>query len=87
MTSMPYETSPQHGISARRLIPLGLLVAAGIAFVAVGGHHYLTFAALAENRDWLCGLIQQWGFVTAFLYIAVYADPGLKSPFSLFFDR
>ena len=73
MTSMPNETSPQHGISARRLIPLGLLVSAGIAFVAVGGHHYLTFAALAENRDWLCGLIQQWGFVTAFLYIAVYA--------------
>jgi len=73
MTSMPYETSPQHGISARRLIPLGLLVAAGITFVAVGGHHYLTFAALAENRDWLSSLVQRWGFVAAFLYIAVYA--------------
>ena len=71
---------------APRLARLGLLVAAGIAFVAFGGHRYLTFAALAENRDWLCGLIQQWGFVAAFLYIAVYADPGLKSPFSLFFD-
>jgi hypothetical protein len=71
---------------ARRLVRLGLLVAAGIAFVAFGGHRYLTFAALAENRDWLCGLIQQWGFVSAFLYIAVYADPGLKSRFSLFFD-
>ena len=71
---------------APRLARLGLLVAAGIAFVAFGGHRYLTFAALAENRDWLCGLIQQWGFVTAFLYIAVYADPGLKSRFSLFFD-
>ena len=73
MTSMPYETSPQHGISARRLIPLGLLVAAGITFVAVGGHHYLTFAALAENRDWLSSLVQRWGFVAACLYIAVYA--------------
>jgi uncharacterized membrane protein YdjX (TVP38/TMEM64 family) len=73
MTSMPYETSPQHGTSARRLIPLGLLVAAGIAFVAVGGHRYLTFAALAENRDWLASLVQRWGFVAAFLYIAVYA--------------
>jgi len=73
MTSMPYETSPQHGISARRLIPLGLLVAAGITFVAVGGRHYLTFAALAENRDWLSSLVQRWGFVAAFLYIAVYA--------------
>jgi len=73
MTSMPYKTSPQHGISARRLIPLGLLVAAGIAFFAAGGHHYLTFAALAENRDWLSSLVQRWGFVAAFLYIAVYA--------------
>ena len=70
---MPYETSPQNGISARRLVPLGILVAAGIAFVALGGHHYLTFAALAENRDWLCSLVQRWGFVAAALYIAVYA--------------
>ena len=73
MTSMPHETSPQNGISARRLIPLGLLVAAGIAFVAVGGHRYLTFAALAENRDWLCSLVQRWGFLASLLYVAVYA--------------
>jgi uncharacterized membrane protein YdjX (TVP38/TMEM64 family) len=70
---MPYETSPQNGLSARRLVPLGLLVAAGIAFVAAGGHHYLTFSVLAENRDWLCSLVQRWGFVAAVLYIAVYA--------------
>jgi uncharacterized membrane protein YdjX (TVP38/TMEM64 family) len=73
MTSMPYETSPQNGISARRVLPLGLLVAAGIAFVAAGGHHYLTFAVLAENRDWLCSLVQRWGVVAALVYIAVYA--------------
>ena len=73
MASMPYETSPQNGISARRLVPLAFLVAAGVAFVAVGGHRYLTFAALAENRDWLCGLVQQWGFIAALLYVAVYA--------------
>ena len=73
MIPMPYESTPQHGISARRLIPLGLLVAAGIAFVAIGGHHSLTVAALAENRDWLCSLVQRWGFVAALLYIAVYA--------------
>ena len=70
---MPDEPPPQNGISARRLIPLGLLVAAGVAFVAVGGHHYLTFAALAENRDWLSSLVQRWGFVAALLYIVVYA--------------
>ena len=70
---MPYETSPQNGISARRLVPLGLLAATGIAFVAAGGHHYLTFATLHENRDWLCSLVQQWGVVAALLYVAVYA--------------
>ena len=61
MASMPHETSQQNGISARRLVPLALLVAAGITFVAVGGHRYLTFAALAENRDWLCGLFNNGG--------------------------
>ena len=70
---MPYESSPQNGISVRRLVPLALLVAAGIAFLAVGGHRYLTFAALAENRDWLCSLVQRWGLVAAVIYIAAYA--------------
>jgi uncharacterized membrane protein YdjX (TVP38/TMEM64 family) len=70
---MPHETSPQNGISARRLVPLGLLVAAGIAFIAAGGHRYLSFAALAENREWLSSLVQRWGLVAGFLYIVVYA--------------
>jgi len=71
---MPYESSPQNGISARRLVPLALLVVAGIAFLAAGGHRYLTFAALAENRDWLCSLVQRWGLVAAVIYIAAYAS-------------
>jgi len=69
---MADDTSPQHVVSARRLVPLGLLVAAWVAFMLAGGYHYLTFAALAENRDWLCGLVQRWGFAAAFLYVAVY---------------
>jgi uncharacterized membrane protein YdjX (TVP38/TMEM64 family) len=73
MASMPHETAQQNGISARRLVPLGVLVAAGIAFVAAGGHHYLTFSTLAENREWLAGLVQRWGAVAALLYIAIYA--------------
>jgi uncharacterized membrane protein YdjX (TVP38/TMEM64 family) len=72
---MPDDTPLQHGISARRLMPLGLLVAAGIAFVAVGGHRYLTFAALADNRNWLCGLVARWGIVAALIYILAYAVP------------
>ena len=38
-----------------------------------GGYHYLTFSALARNRDWLCGLVQQWGRLAAFVYIVAYA--------------
>jgi uncharacterized membrane protein YdjX (TVP38/TMEM64 family) len=69
---MTDDTSPQHVVSARRLIPLGLLVAAWVAFMLAGGYHYLTFTALAENRDWLCSLVQNWGVAAIFLYIAVY---------------
>ena len=38
-------------VPLRRLIPFVLLVLAGTAFVAAGGRHYLTFASLAENRE------------------------------------
>jgi len=70
---MANDTSPQRLVSARRLLPLGLLVAAWIVFVLAGGYRYLTFSALAQNRDWLCGLVQQWGILAAFVYIMVYA--------------
>jgi uncharacterized membrane protein YdjX (TVP38/TMEM64 family) len=70
---MPEGTDASRGISLRRLIPFALLAAAGIAFVASGGRHYLTFASLAGNRDWLCGLVQNWGVVAGLLYIALYA--------------
>ena len=63
--------SDEHVISARRLVPLGLLVVAGIAFIVAGGHKYLSFAALSENRDWLCSLVTSWGIVAALLYVAV----------------
>ncbi len=70
---MPDETAPRNAISARRLVPLGLLLAAGIAFLAAGGHHYLSFKVLAENREWLCDLVARWGVLSAFLYVVVYA--------------
>ena len=71
--SMADDTSPRRLVSARRLLPLGLLVAAWIVFMLAGGYRYLTFSALAQNRDWLCGLVQQWGILAAFVYIMVYA--------------
>jgi uncharacterized membrane protein YdjX (TVP38/TMEM64 family) len=69
---MGHQATPQHAVSVRRLVPLGLLVCAGIAFVAAGGHHYLTLATLAENRGWLCGLVKRWGFAADLAYIAAY---------------
>jgi uncharacterized membrane protein YdjX (TVP38/TMEM64 family) len=64
--------SDEHMISARRLAPLGILLVAGIAFIAAGGHKYLSFASLAENRDWLCSLVKSWGIAAALVYIAIY---------------
>jgi uncharacterized membrane protein YdjX (TVP38/TMEM64 family) len=64
--------SDEHVISARRLVPLGLLVVAGIAFIVAGGHKYLSFTALSENRDWLCSLVKSWGIVAALVYVTVY---------------
>ena len=70
---MADNTSPRRLVSARRLLPLGLLVAVWIVFMLAGGYRYLTFSALAQNRDWLCGLVQKWGILAAFVYIVVYA--------------
>ena len=64
---------PQPTLSVRRLVPLGALVAAGVVFVLFGGHRYLSFSALAENRAWLRGLVERWGAGAALGYIAVYA--------------
>src|SRR2546421_11338142 len=76
---MANDTSPQRLVSARRLLPFGLLVAAWIVFMLAGGHRDLTFSTLAQNRDWLCGLVQQWGILAAVVYIVVYPTLGVLS--------
>ena len=69
---MANSTSPQHPVSARRLVPLGLVAAAWIVFMVAGGYRYLTFATLARNHDWLCHLVQRWGVLAALGYVAIY---------------
>src|SRR5260370_27277348 len=71
--SMADNTSPRRLVSARRLLPLGLLVAVWIVFMLAGGYRYLTFSALAQNRHWLCGLRQKLCLLAAVVYILGYA--------------
>ncbi len=70
---MPDTATRSSGVVLRRLMPLAVLVVAGISFVVFGGHRYLTFAALAENRAWLCGLVARWGAGAALVYVLIYA--------------
>jgi uncharacterized membrane protein YdjX (TVP38/TMEM64 family) len=70
---MPDDTLSQRGLSFRRLLPFGLLVAAGIGFVVLGGSRYLSFSALADNREWLCDLAVGSPILAGLLYIAAYA--------------
>jgi len=39
----------------------------------LGGRHFLTFAALAENSEWLRGLVARSSVAAALCFIAVYA--------------
>src|SRR5439155_25334897 len=60
-------------LAPRRFVPLGILVLAGALFMVLGGHRYLTFAALAENREWLCATVAKAGVKGALAFILAYA--------------
>lgn len=66
------EPSP-HRLSLQRLIPLGLLVVAGAAFVLSGGRHYLAFTALTENRAFLYAMAARGSVLTMIGFILAYA--------------
>jgi len=70
---MTNEVPPRPAVSLRRLVPIVLLVAAGAAFVAAGGHKWLTLSRLAQNRAWLCAFTARLGWAGVALYVAVYA--------------
>ncbi len=59
-------------LSVRRLLPLGFVLAAIIAFFALGLGRYLTFEALAQNRGWLLQEVARLGAFAALLFIALY---------------
>ena len=65
--------SVQSPYSPRRLAPLALLGSAAVLFFALGGHRYLSFATLADNHDWLCGLVERGGVVADLCFVLAYA--------------
>lgn len=60
-------------VAPRRFVPLGILVLAGVLFMALGGHRYLTIAAIAENREFVCDLVGAARFLAALTFIVAYA--------------
>src|SRR5213080_3932297 len=73
-------------LAPRRFVPLGILVIAGALFMVLGGHRYLSFAALAENREWLCATVAHAGTKAVFVFILAYAGlVALSVPGSVYF--
>jgi uncharacterized membrane protein YdjX (TVP38/TMEM64 family) len=57
----------------RRWLPLAVIVAAIAAAFALRLDRYLSFEALAANREWLVAEVQRLGIWAALIFIVVYA--------------
>lgn len=66
-------TSSPRPSCARRFVPLALLALGAALFFVLGGHRYVSFAALAEHREWLVELVARAGAVAALAFILAYA--------------
>jgi uncharacterized membrane protein YdjX (TVP38/TMEM64 family) len=66
------EAAPRRGV-LRRLAPLLVLAAGLAAFFALGLDRYLSFRALADNRDWLMAQVQEQAALSALAFVAAYA--------------
>ena len=62
-----------NSVAYRRFVPLGVLVVTGVLFMALGGHRYLDFDAIAENREWVCDLVGVARAIAALVFIVTYA--------------
>ena len=58
---------------AGRFLPLAVLAAGLVIFFALGLHRYLSFGALAENRDYLIGLVEDHPVAAPLAFMVVYA--------------
>lgn len=60
-------------IALYRLLPLAVLIVGGVMFVAFGGYRWLTPAALADHRHWLCDMVAHSGVEAIAAFILAYA--------------
>lgn len=59
--------------SLKRWLPLGLLVALGIAAWLSGAHRYVSFHALEAHREWLLSQVAALGFWAPVAFVLLYA--------------
>jgi len=65
----------------RRLLPLGVLLAALVVAFALRLDRYLSFEQLAAHREWLLAEVARLGLVAPVLFVLVYAAAtGLSIP-------
>jgi uncharacterized membrane protein YdjX (TVP38/TMEM64 family) len=72
-------------LGRKRLLPVVLLVATAFIVYGTGLHHYVTFRAFAEHREWLVGEVAELGIWAPLAFIAVYAlSTAISIPGALF---
>lgn len=61
------------GVAARRLVPLGVLIAGLVAFFAFGLDRYVSLDALKAHHDQLRSWVADYGVLAGIVFMAVYA--------------
>jgi uncharacterized membrane protein YdjX (TVP38/TMEM64 family) len=69
---MTDQATPERRSLAWRVLPLGILLVAGVLLIAYAGGPQQILAKVAANREWLSGLVQRHGVATALAYVAIY---------------
>ena len=68
---MSDRSAPRFSIG--RFIPLGVLIAAAVGFVVIGGPRYMSLAGLAEHHEWLCDFVIRHSVAAPLVFVLVYA--------------
>lgn len=70
--SEPTSDGDKGRLSVKRLLPLGILVVGLVAFLAFGGHNYLTLETLSQHRETLTAFVRENQVAAVLIYMAAY---------------